>query len=384
MLTWEQRKAKDIFEQYTDKGYPNLPVLSATQDAGMVERDSLGKNIIYEKANKRTYKRVLPGQFVIHLRSFQGGFAYSSIEGITSPAYTVLQLLNRKKDTPYFWQIIFNSNRFIDDLKTVTYGIRDGKSISFNDFKTLKFKTPFLLEQQKISTFLTALNKLITLHQRKLENLKLIKLGLIQNLFPINGKLKPTINMTNNVEDWQQLKLFDVLEIPIKERLENPSIDKLITVGLNLSGIRSGSSRETLEIGATTYYVRRKGQLIYGKQNFFNGSMAIIDDKYDGYATSGDVPALNINNNKVDSKFLYYYISQPYYYKKTEAQAIGTGSKRIHEKTLLSFEIHLPSLTIQKKIASLIDAIEKRIVVQNELLNYYINVKNKYLQVLFI
>ncbi|SUP79518.1 restriction endonuclease subunit S [Veillonella criceti] len=192
------------------------------------------------------------------------------------------------------------------------------------------------------------------------------------------------INITNNVENWQQLKLFDVLEIPIKERLENPALNKLITVGLNLTGIRVGSARETLDIGATTYYVRRKGQLIYGKQNFFNGSMAIIDDKYDGYATSIDVPALNINNNKVDSKFLYYYISRPCYYKRTEAQAIGTGSKRIHEKTLLSFEIYLPPLATQKKIAKLINNIEKYIAKQNVLLNNYINIKNKYLQLLFI
>lgn len=86
-ISWEQRKAKDLFISTADKGYPNLPVLSATQDRGMIRRDENSINIFHDKKNEASYKRVLPGQFVIHLRSFQGGFAHSIIEGITSPAY---------------------------------------------------------------------------------------------------------------------------------------------------------------------------------------------------------------------------------------------------------------------------------------------------------
>ena len=88
-VTWEQRKAKTLFISYAEKGYPELPVLSATQDKGMVYRDDTGKNIFHDKNNEISYKRVQPGQFVIHLRSFQGGFAHSNILGITSPAYTI-------------------------------------------------------------------------------------------------------------------------------------------------------------------------------------------------------------------------------------------------------------------------------------------------------
>ncbi|MDR4157062.1 restriction endonuclease subunit S, partial [Bacillus cereus] len=75
---WEQRKADEIFYSVSDKNHSNLPVLSATQEKGMVYRDETGLDINYDVKSTKNYKRVLPGQFVIHLRSFQGGFAFSN------------------------------------------------------------------------------------------------------------------------------------------------------------------------------------------------------------------------------------------------------------------------------------------------------------------
>ena len=105
-ITWEQRKAKELFVSTADKGYPELPVLSATQDRGMIRRDENSINIFHDKKNEAGYKRVLPGQFVIHLRSFQGGFAHSTIEGITSVSYTHLCLM-----TP-FWSTLKTATTF--------------------------------------------------------------------------------------------------------------------------------------------------------------------------------------------------------------------------------------------------------------------------------
>jgi len=164
---WEQRKAKRLFVSWVDKGYPDLPVLSATQDKGMVRRDENGINIHYDEKNKSGYKRVMPGQFVIHLRSFQGGFAYSEVEGITSPAYTVFDFKEFDKHIPEFWKYVFSSKDFIRRLEKVTYGIRDGRSIGFEDFLTLKFNVPEKREQKVIAEILAGVNNLITLHQRR-------------------------------------------------------------------------------------------------------------------------------------------------------------------------------------------------------------------------
>ena len=165
--SWEQRKAKELFVSTADKGYPELPVLSATQDRGMIRRDENSINIFHDKKNEAGYKRVLPGQFVIHLRSFQGGFAHSAIEGITSPAYTVFGFSEPEKHDSEYWKYVFTSKSFIRRLETVTYGIRDGRSISYEEFLTLGFVYPSKAEQTAIARYLDKLSDLITLHQRK-------------------------------------------------------------------------------------------------------------------------------------------------------------------------------------------------------------------------
>ena len=162
---WEQRKADYIFKSVTDKGYPELPVLSASQELGMVYRDQNGIDIQHDKKNETSYKRVLPGQFVIHLRSFQGGFAYSEIEGITSPAYTVMSFKNSSEQYGLFWKHVFKSEIFIKRLETITYGIRDGRSISFSDFNSLLLQYPSFSEQKLIGDSIAVIERGITLHQ---------------------------------------------------------------------------------------------------------------------------------------------------------------------------------------------------------------------------
>lgn len=180
---WEQRKAKELFVSTADKGYPDLPVLSATQDRGMIRRDENSINIFHDKKNEAGYKRVLPGQFVIHLRSFQGGFAHSAIEGITSPAYTVFGFSEPEKHDSEYWKYVFTSKAFIRRLETVTYGIRDGRSISYDEFLTLGFVYPSKDEQTAIAQYLDKLSDLITLHQRELEKLKNIKKSMLEKMF---------------------------------------------------------------------------------------------------------------------------------------------------------------------------------------------------------
>lgn len=180
---WEQRKAETLFITYAEKGYPELPVLSATQDKGMVFRDDTGKSIFHDKSNEIGYKRVQPGQFVIHLRSFQGGFAHSAILGITSPAYTIFGFKEGEKQSDLYWKYVFNSPEFIRRLETVTYGIRDGRSINYDEFLAMKFVIPKYEEQLEIAGYLSKVDNLITLHQRQLEKLKNIKSALLEKMF---------------------------------------------------------------------------------------------------------------------------------------------------------------------------------------------------------
>lgn len=180
---WKKDKAKNIFKLFNDRNHPELPVLSATQDRGMVTRESIGYNIFHDVSNESTYKRILPGQFVIHLRSFQGGFAHSEIEGIASPAYTVFGFINENDHHDRFWKYIFMSKDFVKRLELITYGIRDGRSISFDEFCSLSFLFPSYEEQQKIADYFTSLDKQISLQSQRLEKLKQIKAACLDMMF---------------------------------------------------------------------------------------------------------------------------------------------------------------------------------------------------------
>ena len=174
---WEQRKASEVFQIVDDRGHPTLPVLSATQNQGMIYRDDSGRYIGHDESNEIGYKRVLPGDFVVHLRSFQGGFAHSQYEGITSPAYTVFRAKEPTSHSDRFWKHWFMSEHFIAGLSTVTYGIRDGRSISVDEFMNTFLAFPAVEEQAAISRLLDYLDELITLHQRKRQWLKWLDEG---------------------------------------------------------------------------------------------------------------------------------------------------------------------------------------------------------------
>lgn len=180
---WEVNNVASIFETYYDKNHPNLPVLSASQEFGMVIRDNVGFQVQHNKENEVGYKRVLPGQFVIHLRSFQGGFAHSMVEGITSPAYTVMQFKKLSKQDDIYWKYVLTSKMLIKRLETVTYGIRDGRSISFEDFSELDFTFPSLSEQEQIGKCFTQIDTHFSKTSTKLTKLRNIKQSLLQKMF---------------------------------------------------------------------------------------------------------------------------------------------------------------------------------------------------------
>ena len=181
---WGKDKAGNLFMTFNERNRPDLPVLSANQDIrGMAPRTDTGYNISHNKANEVTYKVVKPGQYVIHLRSFQGGFAHSSVEGITSPAYTVFGFKDAERHDDYFWKIIFMSKEFIKSLETITYGIRDGRSISFSEFVDMNFYFPSKEEQTKIASYFRSLDKQISLQEQRLEKLKKIKSACLDKMF---------------------------------------------------------------------------------------------------------------------------------------------------------------------------------------------------------
>lgn len=180
---WNEEIGSNLFIASNDRNHPELPVLSATQDKGMVIREEIGFNVSHDKQNEVGYKRVRPGDYVIHLRSFQGGFAHSAYEGIASPAYSIFSLREKDKHDDYYWKFVFSSKEFVNKLQLITYGIRDGRNIRYDEFIKLKNIFPNKDEQHDIAMFFTTLDRLISLRARQLEKLKALKSGCLQKMF---------------------------------------------------------------------------------------------------------------------------------------------------------------------------------------------------------
>lgn len=156
----------DIFEEYSEKGHPELPALTIIQGGGTILRDESDRSLQYDKASLANYKMVNADDFIVHLRSFEGGLEKATTLGIVSPAY---HTFHGKATDSRFYYSYFRSSKFINhDLKPHVYGIRDGRSIDIEGMKTIDIPWTSFAEQKAIGDFIDAFNNLITLHQRKL------------------------------------------------------------------------------------------------------------------------------------------------------------------------------------------------------------------------
>ena len=181
--SWQTYKFTDLFsisnERNSKLQYTN--VLSASQEYGMIERNELNIDIKFEASSITNYKIVRPNQYVIHLRSFQGGFAYSEKTGVCSPAYTIL-VPNEKLSTA-FLKYYFTSKKFIDSLRIATYGIRDGRSISVEEFLQLKVTIPDIARQQHIVQVMQLWEENIRTEEEYLSKLQQQKKYLLSSMF---------------------------------------------------------------------------------------------------------------------------------------------------------------------------------------------------------
>jgi type I restriction enzyme S subunit len=179
---WELLRGKAVFLSHTNKKHNgDLPILAATQENGMVYRSGIGIDIKSSEASVKTYKIVEPGDFVISLRSFQGGIEHSDLHGICSPAYIVLK--PRIDIEVLFFKQYFKKGDFIERLSKTVVGIRDGKQITYDAFSGLKLHVPSIAEQRKIADCLSAVDRKIAAVGLQVDQSRAFKQGLLQRMF---------------------------------------------------------------------------------------------------------------------------------------------------------------------------------------------------------
>ena len=188
-----------MFEEYSEKNHEELPPLTIIQGKGTILRDESDRNLIYDKAGLKNYKLVNKDDFILHLRSFEGGLEVANSKGIVSPAYHIFH--GENVDTGFYYPF-FRSKFFISVLlKPHVYGIRDGKSIDVDGMKTIKIPYPKIEEQQAIGNYFKSLDNLITLHQRK-----------YSFLFIRTFEILKEACFFLNVNAWEQREFSDIAE----------------------------------------------------------------------------------------------------------------------------------------------------------------------------
>ncbi|HEM6016988.1 TPA: restriction endonuclease subunit S [Streptococcus suis] len=388
---WKQRKAMEIFKVVSDKGYTDLPILSASQELGMIRRDEIGIDIKYDKEAVANYKRVLPGQFVIHLRSFQGGFAWSEIEGLTSPAYTILDF--KEETSSKFWRNVLTSPNFIKKLETVTYGIRDGRSISYSDFSTLNFVIPTLPEQEAIGSFFSDLDQLITLHQRKLDDVKELKKALLQKMFPKgNGNDFPELRFPEFTDAWKQRKLGEVATFA---KGNGYSKKDLVIEGspIILYG-RLYTKYETVisEVDTFVSVEDNKNSVVYseggevlvpasGESSLDIARASVVAKK--GIILGGDINIIRLHS-EIFPVFLALTISNGKQHKGLSKRAQGKSVVHLHNSDLKKVDLDFPTLPEQEAIGSFFSDLDQLITLHQRQLDHLKLLKKALLQQMFI
>jgi len=209
---WNAVYGNKAFEQVSNKDHnSDLPILAITQEYGAIPREMIDYNVSVTEKSVQSYKVVDIGDFIISLRSFQGGIEYSEYKGLCSPAYVILR--NKNGIDKRFFKQYFKAKSFIRDLTKNLEGLRDGKMISYKQFSDVLMPKPSPEEQQKIADCLASIDELITLHIQKLYALKDHKKGLMQQLFPAEGETVPKLRFPEFVggNEWCVCSVEDLI-----------------------------------------------------------------------------------------------------------------------------------------------------------------------------
>ena len=187
---WEMRKMKYIFDERSEKNHPDEPMLSATQSEGVILQSKYQGRVVVVNTGFEGLKLVKVGDFVIHLRSFQGGIEYAHYRGIISSAYTILN--PKYPEYSAYYKRLFKSSSFIDLLKICVTGIREGQNINYSKLKQFSIPLPPLSEQKQIVSYLedktSKIDKLIANITKEIECIKEYKQRLISDV--VTGQIK--------------------------------------------------------------------------------------------------------------------------------------------------------------------------------------------------
>lgn len=365
---WEDVKIKFLFKERVEKGFENEPLLAATQTKGVVPKELYENRTVTAQKDFHLLKLVKIGDFVISLRSFQGGIEYAHYQGIISPAYTIMK--PSKVVSGGFYRYFFKSKNFVDDLATYVTGIREGQNIDYGAFRESFQPLPPLSEQTQIAKFLDYKCALIdTAVQKKTRLIELLK---EQKQAIINRAVTRGLNPKAPMKDsgiewlgkipahWGLKKLRHITEFiqtgPFGSQLHAAEyIENGIPV-INPANIYEGKVIPDLKCCITSEkandlnrHLLKKGNIIFGRRGEM-GRCAIVTEKEEGWLCGTGSIRVSIIHNKVNGEFLSVYLQSPFIKDWLKLESVGATMDNLNGSILSRIPIPLPSINEQKDI----------------------------------
>lgn len=360
---WDLKYGNEVFDSISNKNHnSDLPILAISQEYGAVPREMIDYKISVTEKSVESYKVVEKGDFIISLRSFQGGLEYSEYLGICSPAYVILKPKVEIND--YFYKYYLKTLRYIKELNRKLEGIRDGKMISYSYFSDIKLPYPTLLEQTKIASFLTAVDDKLQALKKKKQLLEQYKKGVMQKIFSQQLRFKD--DNGNEYPIWEEKKLGEVAifrrgSFPQPYGLAKWYDDEngmpfvqVFDVNDNML-LKPNTKNKISNLGAEQSVFVKQGTLVITIQ----GSIGrIAKTQYDAYV---DRTLLIFQSYKIDTYVDYFKYVVFLLFEIEKTKAPGGTIKTITKEVLTEFSVPMPSLKEQTKIANFLSAIDDKI-----------------------
>ena len=341
---WEVRKGKNIFKLRNSKGNSNAILLAATQKYGMIPQSQIeGVVQVKQNTNLNTFKTVHKHDYVISLRSFQGGFEISEYEGVCSPAYQVFY--STIPCCNYFFKYLFKSYGFISQINAFTLGIREGKNIQYEDFSLMKLPFPVLHEQQAIADYLdrrcSEIDDLIALQEEMITKLQSYKQSVITEA--VTRGLDKNVPLKDSGIDW-------IGKIP--EHWEITLFKRKITIN-NGKDYKNFSDAEIYPVIGSGGCFAYCSNYMYDGEALLLGRKGTIDKPLyvKGKFWAVDTMFYAIPHKDLHCKFSYYLaLTFPFNLYST-----STSLPSLTQTDLGNIPVAFPSISEQQAIADYLD-----------------------------
>ena len=346
---------------------PEGELISVTIGEGIKKFSELGR---HDNSNddKSKYKKVCVGDIAYNsMRMWQGASGYSPYEGIVSPAYTVLSPITDVVDSKCI-SYLFKRSDMTHVFQMNSQGITsDNWNLKYPALSEIEIMvSPYLAEQHKIAAYLSRIDNLITLQQRKCDKLVNVKKSMLEKMFAREGAKVPEIRFEGFTDDWEQRKLEDYIIEYHEVTTENNQYPALTSSrkGIFLQ-TEYFAGNQIASDDNTGYNIVPYGYFTYRHMSDDEIFHFNINDIVENGIVSTLYPVFT-TNDKLDSRYLQYQLNYGYEFARFAVLQKQGGSRTyMYLSKLKQLSLTMPKdVEEQKKISGFLMELDNLITLQ--------------------